>query len=90
MLKGKWGAGKTYFFRGIIEEWENAHVIEEGDINLKPIYVSLNGVAKKSVIIESLKAKISPFLYSKGAKFASDIFKGFINNGIKPYQNFFL
>ena len=53
MLKGKWGAGKTYFIRGIIEEWENSHVIEEGDINLKPIYVSLNGVAKKSEIIES-------------------------------------
>lgn len=83
MLKGKWGAGKTYFIRGIIEEWENAHVIEEGDINLKPIYVSLNGVAKKSEIIESLKAKISPFLYSKGAKFASDIFKGFIKSTLK-------
>lgn len=83
MLKGKWGAGKTYFIRGIIEEWENAQVIEEGEINLKPIYVSLNGVAKKSEIIESLKAKISPFLYSKGAKFASDIFKGFIKSTLK-------
>lgn len=83
MLKGKWGAGKTYFIRGIIEEWENAQVIEEGDVNLKPIYVSLNGVAKKSEIIEALKAKISPFLYSKGAKFATDIFKGFIKSTLK-------
>lgn len=83
MLKGKWGAGKTYFIRGLIEEWENAQVIEEGDINLKPIYVSLNGVAKKIEIIESLKAKISPFLYSKGAKFATDIFKGFIKSTLK-------
>lgn len=83
MLKGKWGAGKTYFIRGIIEEWENAQVIEEGDVNLKPIYVSLNGVSKKSEIIEALKAKISPFLYSKGAKFATDIFKGFIKSTLK-------
>jgi len=83
MLKGKWGAGKTYFIRGIIEEWENAQVIEEGDINLKPIYVSLNGVSKKNEITEALKAKISPFLYSKGAKFATDIFKGFIKSTLK-------
>lgn len=83
MLKGKWGAGKTYFIRGVIEEWENAQVIEEGDVNLKSIYVSLNGVAKKIEIIESLKAKISPFLYSKGAKFATDIFKGFIKSTLK-------
>lgn len=85
MLKGKWGAGKTYFIRGIIEEWENAQAIEEGDVNvnLKPIYVSLNGIAKKSEIIEALKAKISPFLYSKGTKFATDIFKGFIKSTLK-------
>jgi hypothetical protein len=83
MLKGKWGAGKTYFIRGIIEEWENAEVIVDGDINLKPIYISLNGIAKKSEIIELLKAKISPFLYSKGAKFASEIFRGFIKSTLK-------
>jgi hypothetical protein len=83
MLKGKWGAGKTYFIKGIIEELENQQVIEESDINLKPIYISLNGVAKKSEIIESLKAKISPFLYSKGSKFASEIFKGFIKSTLK-------
>ncbi|PQA92680.1 hypothetical protein B0A69_14555 [Chryseobacterium shigense] len=84
MLKGKWGAGKTFFIRGIIEEWDNAQVVSENEeINLKPIYVSLNGVSKKSEIIESLKAKISPFLYSKGTKFATDIFKGFIKSTLK-------
>ncbi|MFD2518220.1 P-loop NTPase fold protein [Salinimicrobium flavum] len=84
MLKGKWGAGKTYFIRGIIEEWENAQIISDNEeINLKPIYVSLNGVSKKSEIVESLKAKISPFLYSKGTKFATDILKGFIKTTLK-------
>ena len=72
------GSGKNIF-----HSWYNAQVIVEGDINLKPIYVSLNGIAKKSEIIEALKAKISPFLYSKGAKFASDIFKGFIKSTLK-------
>ncbi|ATL48256.1 hypothetical protein COR50_14395 [Chitinophaga caeni] len=43
----------------------------------------LMALLKKSEIIESLKAKISPFLYSKGAKFASDIFKGFIKSTLK-------
>ncbi len=84
MLKGKWGAGKTYFIRGIIEEWDNAQFVSENEeINLKPIYVSLNGVSKKSEIVESLKAKISPFLYSKGTKFATDILKGFIKSTLK-------
>lgn len=84
MLKGKWGAGKTYFIRGLIEEWDNAQVVSENEeINLKPIYVSLNGVSKKSEIVESLKAKISPFLYSKGTKFATDILKGFIKSTLK-------
>lgn len=83
MLKGKWGAGKTYFIRGIIEEWDNISIISESEVNLKSIYISLNGLAKKSEIIELLKAKISPFLYSKGAKFASDILKGFIKSTLK-------
>lgn len=86
MLKGKWGAGKTYFIRGLIEEWDNVDVIAESEeikIKLKPIYISLNGVAKKSEIIETLKAKISPFLYSKGAKFATEILKGFFKTTLK-------
>jgi len=83
MLKGKWGAGKTYFIRGIIKDWEDKQDIEETEINLRPIYISLNGVAKKSEIVELLKAKISPFLYSKGAQFATDIFKGFIKSTLK-------
>lgn len=83
MLKGKWGAGKTYFIRGIIEGWENKQVISESEINLRPIYISLNGISKKNEIVELLKAKISPFLYSKGAKFATDILKGFFKSTLK-------
>lgn len=83
MLKGKWGAGKTYFIRGIMEEWENAQVIADNEINLRPIYISLNGISKKGEIIDSLKAKISPFLYSKGVKFARDIVKGFFKSTLK-------
>ncbi|PAM94684.1 hypothetical protein B4N84_11970 [Flavobacterium sp. IR1] len=83
MLKGKWGAGKTYFIQDTIQEWDNASIISDSKINLKPIYISLNGVAKKNEIIELLKAKISPFLYSKGVKFTSDILKGFIKSTLK-------
>jgi hypothetical protein len=84
MLKGKWGSGKTYFIRELIEEWNNQEVMsQKGEVNLKPIYVSLNGVSKKSEIIEALKAKISPFLYSKGVKIATEIFKGFIKSTLK-------
>ena len=83
MLKGKWGAGKTYFVKGIIEEWSNKQVISDSEVNLKPIYISLNGISKKREIIDSLKAKISPILYSKGAKFASGILKGFFKSALK-------
>jgi hypothetical protein len=83
MLKGKWGAGKTYFIKGIIEEWNNKQVISESEVNLKPIYISLNGLAKKSEIIESLKSQITPLLYSKGAKFVSGIVKGFFKSALK-------
>lgn len=83
MLKGKWGAGKTYFIKGIIEEWNNKHVISNSEINLKPIYISLNGISKKGEIIESLKAQITPLLYSKGAKFATGILKGFFKSALK-------
>lgn len=82
MLKGKWGAGKTYFIKGIIEEWNNKQVISKSEVNLKPIYVSLNGVSKKREIIESLKAQITPLLYSKGAKFATGIIKGFFKSAL--------
>lgn len=83
MLKGKWGAGKTYFIKGIIEEWDTSQATAESEITLKPIYISLNGISKKNDIIEALNTKISPFLYSKGAKFAKDIIKGFIKSTLK-------
>jgi hypothetical protein len=83
MLRGKWGAGKTYFIKGIIEEWNKKQVISKSEVNLKPIYISLNGLSKKEEIIESLKVQISPILYSKGAKFASGILKGFFKSALK-------
>tara|TARA_R110002124_G_C8924710_1_gene511518 strand:+ start:65 stop:1957 length:1893 start_codon:yes stop_codon:yes gene_type:complete len=83
MLKGKWGAGKTYFIKGIIEEWNNKQVISKEDINLKPLYVSLNGISKKNEIIENLKSQITPLLYSKGAKFVTGIMKGFFKSALK-------
>lgn len=83
MLKGKWGAGKTYFIKGLIEEWENKDVIAEDSVNLNPIYISLNGISKKQEIIDSLKSKISPLLYSKGAKFTTGLIKGFLKSALK-------
>lgn len=84
MLKGKWGAGKTYFIRGLIEDWNNADIIAESEqIRLRPIYISLNGTTNKSELIEALKVKISPFLYSKGTKFAKEILKGFLKTTLK-------
>ncbi len=83
MLRGKWGAGKTYFIKGIIEEWNNKQIISKSEVNLKPIYISLNGISQKEEVIESLKAKISPILYSKGTKFATGILKGFFKSVLK-------
>ncbi|MHA3047700.1 P-loop NTPase fold protein [Riemerella anatipestifer] len=83
LLKGCWGSGKTFFIKKLIEKWSTPNIADDEFIALNPIYISLNGLSSKKEIIIKLKEQISPFLYSKGAKVASSIIKGFIKSTLK-------
>jgi len=69
LLIGNRGCGKTYFIKYLINKWR-AFADSKYKIILKPIYVSLNGIADTYIINERIRAVISPFLYSKGMKIA--------------------
>ncbi len=83
LIKGSWGSGKTFFVKKMIESWSKFNIDKDEFIILNPIYVSLNGVSSKRDILEKLKAKINPFLHSKGIKITKAIFKGFIKSTLK-------
>lgn len=77
MLKGKWGCGKTYFIKQLIEKWAVESKSEE-QIELQPIYISLNGVPSCSAISFLIKRALYPILYSKGAQVAKKVICGTI------------
>ncbi|MGY6650163.1 P-loop NTPase fold protein [Wenyingzhuangia sp. IMCC45574] len=80
LLKGKWGAGKTYFIKNKINQWKNkeTNILDEETIELKPIYISLYGVKTKNEIISKIKEVLNPLLYSKSAKIIKKILFGVI------------
>lgn len=85
LITGKWGCGKTYFIKELIEEWgkSDEESDSENNIVIKPIYISLNGVSNINVVHENVKAAISPFLYSKGMQVIKEVGKGFIKGVLK-------
>lgn len=70
LLKGPWGCGKSYFIRQWIEQYKTKNKISIKKIKWLPIYVSLYGLTSTQQITESINKEISPWLYSKGVKFA--------------------
>ena len=75
LLNGAWGSGKTWFVKKYLEKKE--------DQGKKVCYVSLNGIAKTSMIDEAIFKSIHPILGSKGAKLAGQILKGTLKTTIK-------
>ena len=75
LLNGAWGSGKTWFVKKYLEKKE--------DQGKKICYVSLNGIAKTSMIDEAIFKSIHPILGSKGAKLAGQILKGTLKTTIK-------
>ena len=74
MISGKWGCGKTYYIKNMIDKWYDPDRNTSIDsINLKPIYVSLNGLNSISSIIRKVKTVLYPILYSKGATVAKKV-----------------
>ena len=85
LITGKWGCGKTYFIKQLIEQWGISDEKSDSGNNIviKPIYVSLNGISDVNVIHENIKAAISPFLYSKGMQIIKEVGKGFLRGALK-------
>lgn len=75
LLNGAWGSGKTWFVKKYLEKKE--------DHGKKICYVSLNGIAKTSMIDEAIFKSIHPILGRKGAKLAGQILKGTLKATIK-------
>ena len=70
LIKGDWGCGKSFFVKQWKKSLEGGADSEEHEeyVNLKPIYVSLNGVTNTSQIDEAIKREISPILHGKFMK----------------------
>ncbi|MBU1393010.1 MAG: KAP family NTPase [Gammaproteobacteria bacterium] len=72
LLKGNWGAGKTWFVKNGLKENDN-----------KYLYVSLYGVTSFDEIANTFFEQLHPFLSSKGMQLTSKIFKGAIKAAIR-------
>ena len=67
LIKGEWGSGKTYF----INQWRSRlEGCKDGWGNQKytPIYISLYGLNKCSLIDDAIRAQLNPLLYGDIAK----------------------
>lgn len=74
MITGKWGCGKTYYIQQRIEEWSKTKgKTSKEKIELKPIYVSVNGLSTMGSLMRKIRAVLYPFLYSKGIKVAKKV-----------------
>lgn len=74
MISGKWGCGKTYYIKEQIKEWsESKSKVGDDVIELKPIYVSVNGLNTISSVVRQIKTKLYPILYSKGVSVAKKV-----------------
>lgn len=83
MLKGKWGCGKTYFIKKFLENIDSTFEEEDDKINIKSVFVSLNGIQNTETLNELIRREISPFFYSKNMKKLKQILKSFLKGSIK-------
>ena len=74
MITGKWGCGKTYYINHRIEEWKkHKNKTDKDSIELKPIYVSVNGLRSISDVARKIRIALYPILYSKGVAVAKKV-----------------
>lgn len=78
LLKGKWGVGKTWFLKEVMESLYNS------DYRVKThLYVSLYGVASFEEIENEFFRQLHPVLSSKGMALAGKIGKGLLKTALK-------
>lgn len=75
LLKGEWGAGKTWFINKYCEKLKAN--------NQRCLYVSLYGMTSFSEIEEAFFQQLHPVLSSKGMAITGKILKGFLKGTLK-------
>lgn len=75
LIKGAWGAGKTWFIKKYIKKLEAQ--------KSKCIYVSLYGITKTTEIEDIFFQQLHPILSSKGMAITSKILKGALKATVK-------
>lgn len=75
LLKGQWGAGKTWFINKYLEKLRNN--------NQKCLYVSLYGITTFSEIEYAFFQQLHPVLSSKGMAITGKILKGLLKGMLK-------
>ncbi|MDJ0737602.1 MAG: P-loop NTPase fold protein [Nostocaceae cyanobacterium] len=75
LLKGQWGAGKTWFIKKYQEKLKQN--------NQKCLYVSLYGMTSFSEIEDMFFQQLHPVLSSKGMAITGKIFKGLLKGTLK-------
>lgn len=83
MIKGPWGCGKTFFVKMFLDNNEDKETGDNTVINLKPIYISLNGMRTLESLREAIRAELNPLLYSKAAKIGKEVFKGLLKTTLR-------
>ena len=78
LISGKWGSGKTYFIKESMGSWGAKENKDDNNILLKPIYVSLYGIATISGLYRAIWKGIYPILNSRGADIIRLVFGGTI------------
>ncbi len=79
MITGSWGSGKTHYIKKLIKDWnkeEKLLKVEDKEIKLKPIYISLFGLSKTSQINDEMRKQLFPILYSKYVQKGKKILAG--------------
>lgn len=75
LLKGNWGVGKTWFVQDVLKELE--------DNSIRPLYISLYGLASYDDIDNAIFKQLHPILSSKTAILGSRIAKGLLKTTLK-------
>lgn len=85
LVTGKWGCGKTYFIKNLIPSLNDNIDVQDENIRLKPIYVSLNGVSNVYGLFHAIWNEVYPILNSIGAKVLKLVFSGAIKTVSKCF-----
>lgn len=83
MIKGPWGCGKTFFVKMFLDNNKDKETGDNTVINLKPIYISLNGMRTLGNLQEAIRAELNPLLYSKTARIGKAVLKGLLKTTLR-------